>query len=205
MPKQTDKQMKTLKLIYQEFRIRVYERLLISLANLLTISSTFKLSSLKCFSLRLVGMKISSPCFIDKGFNCWSPQNIEIDKCCSFGHNNNFWAFNKISIGPYVQTAYGVTLIAGSHDINNFAPIGNQEIALEGENWIGANVTIIGGVTIGRGAVIAAGAVVVNNIPPYCVAGGVPAKVIKERTPAELIVHPFGSYTPNAHGVRGFY
>jgi len=165
----------------------------------LTISSTLKLSSLKISILRLLRIKISSPCFIDKGFNCWSPQNIEIDKCCSFGHNNNFWAFNKISIGPYVQTAFGLTLIAGSHDVNNYAPMGQQKIVLEGENWIGANVTIIGGVTIGRGAIIAAGAVVTADIPAYCVAGGVPAKVIKSRIPAKSVFSPFGPYTPNLH------
>jgi acetyltransferase-like isoleucine patch superfamily enzyme len=194
--------MKTLKLIYHEFLIRFYERLLINIANLLTISPALKLSALKIFILRLLGMKICSPSFIDKGFNCWSPQNIEIDKCCSFGHNNNFWAFNKITIGPYVQTAFGLTLIAGGHETDTYAPIGKQKIILEGENWIGANVTIIGGVTIGRGAIIAAGAVVTENIPPYCIAGGIPAKVIKSRIPAQSVVTPFGSYIPNAHKLK---
>jgi len=194
--------MKTLKLIYGEFRIRFYERLLINLANLVTVSSSLKLSSLKIFILRLLSMKIGSPCFIDKGFNCWMPQNIEIDKCCSFGHNNNFWAFNSIIIGPYVQTAFGLTLIAGSHDITTYAPIEKQKIVLEGENWIGANVTIIGGVTIGRGAIIAAGSVVTEDIPAYCIAGGVPAKVIKSREPAATVVSPFGSYTPSAYNTK---
>ena len=50
---------------------------------------------------------------------------------------------------------------------------------VEEDVWIGANVTLLSGVTIGRGATIAAGAVVNKSIPPYCVAGGVPAKVIK--------------------------
>jgi|SRR5436190_2576008 acetyltransferase-like isoleucine patch superfamily enzyme len=194
--------MKTLKLIYHEFHIRFFERLLINMANLVTISPALKLSSLKILILRLLRMKIGSPCFIDKGFNCWMPQNIEIDKCCSFGHNNNFWAFNSIIIGPYVQTAFGLTLIAGSHDITSYAPIEKQKIVLEGENWIGANVTIIGGVTIGRGSIIAAGAVVTEDIPPYSIAGGVPAKVIKSRVPAVSVVSPFGSYTPSAYDTR---
>ena len=194
--------MKTLKLIYHEFHIRIFERLLINTANLVTISPALKLSSIKILILRLLRMKIGSPCFIDKGFNCWMPQNIEIDKCCSFGHNNNFWAFNSIIIGPYVQTAFGLTLIAGSHDITSYAPIEKQKIVLEGENWIGANVTIIGGVTIGRGSIIAAGAVVTEDIPPYSIAGGVPAKVIKSRVPAVSVVSPFGSYTPSAYDTR---
>jgi len=47
--------------------------------------------------------------------------------------------------------------------------------------WIGARATILPGVTIGRGAVVAAGALVSRDVPPYAVVGGVPAKVIGER------------------------
>ena len=47
--------------------------------------------------------------------------------------------------------------------------------------WIGTNVTIVAGVTVGKGSVIAAGAVVTKDIPEYSIAGGVPAKVIKSR------------------------
>ena len=45
--------------------------------------------------------------------------------------------------------------------------------------WIGSNVTLLSGVTIGRGATVVAGAIVAKSMPPYCVCGGVPAKVIK--------------------------
>ncbi len=54
-------------------------------------------------------------------------------------------------------------------------------IVIEDDCWIGANVIILSGALIGRGAVIAAGSVVVGSIPPYAIAGGVPAKVIAER------------------------
>ena len=53
--------------------------------------------------------------------------------------------------------------------------------------FIGANVTILDGVTIGDGAIIGAGAVVAKDIPPYAIAGGVPAKVIKYRFTPEQI------------------
>lgn len=53
------------------------------------------------------------------------------------------------------------------------------DIVVEEDVWIGANVTLLPGVKVGRGATVAAGAVVTKDIPPYCVAGGVPAKFIK--------------------------
>ena len=54
-------------------------------------------------------------------------------------------------------------------------------IVLEDDVWIGANVTVVGGVRIGRGAVVAAGAVVTKDVEPYSIVGGVPAKLIKRR------------------------
>lgn len=54
-------------------------------------------------------------------------------------------------------------------------------VTIEDDVWIGARVTILPGVCIGRGSVVAAGAVVTHSIPPYSVVGGVPAKIIKSR------------------------
>lgn len=55
----------------------------------------------------------------------------------------------------------------------------DHDVIIERDVWIGCNVTILAGVHVGRGATIAAGAVVNKDIPPYCIAGGVPAKPIK--------------------------
>lgn len=55
----------------------------------------------------------------------------------------------------------------------------DKDVIVEEDVWIGCNVTLLAGVTIGRGTTIAAGAVVAKSMPPYCVCGGVPAKVIK--------------------------
>lgn len=66
----------------------------------------------------------------------------------------------------------------------------DEDVVIEKDVWIGCNVTILSGVHIGRGATIAAGAVVNKDIPPYCIAGGVPAKPIKFYwTVEEIIQH----------------
>ena len=60
-------------------------------------------------------------------------------------------------------------------------PENDAPVIIEDDVWCGANVTILKGVTIGRGSVIAAGAVVTKSCPPYSIIGGIPAKVLKYR------------------------
>lgn len=57
----------------------------------------------------------------------------------------------------------------------------DQPVVIEDDVWCGANVTILKGVTIGRGSVVAAGAVVTKSFPPYSIIGGVPAKLLRMR------------------------
>lgn len=69
---------------------------------------------------------------------------------------------------------------------------GNNGVTIiEDDVWIGHNATIVGGLTIGKGAIIAAGAVVTKNVPPCEIWGGIPAKKIKDRfkTSAEAKIH----------------
>ena len=76
---------------------------------------------------------------------------------------------------------HNVVLATINHDLdptnnrkNHYAPI-----TIESHVWIGSNATILPGVTIGEWAVVAAGAVVIKDVPPYTVVGGVPARVLK--------------------------
>lgn len=71
----------------------------------------------------------------------------------------------------------------------------DKEIIINEDCWVGCNVTLLSGVIIGRGSTTAAGAVVNKDIPPYCIAGGVPAKVIKRIwTIDEILQHEAALY-----------
>jgi acetyltransferase-like isoleucine patch superfamily enzyme len=106
----------------------------------------------------------------------------------------------EIKIGDHVMFGPHVFMITGGHrmDIigrymksignNEKLPENDQDIIIEGDNWIGANSIILKGVTIGRGAVVAAGAVVTQDVQPYSIVGGVPAKLIKMRFDDETIL-----------------
>lgn len=93
----------------------------------------------------------------------------------------------KICIGDYVLISHGVTLLAGEHIYNDKDKFvvhqGSKdgELNIQDDVWIGANATIMSGVTIGKGAVIGAMSLVNKDIPAYEVWGGVPAKFIKKR------------------------
>ena len=166
------------------------------LANLLTIEHPRSLLIFKSILLRLAGLHVENPIFIDRGFRCINPNKIKIESFVSLGHDNHIWAFSTVKIGRYTQTAKDLLIIAGSHDIASFISLPNQEVTIGPGCWIGARATILGGVTIGKGCVIGAGSLVRTNIPDWSVAVGVPARVIRQREPADQIINPFITYSP---------
>ena len=92
-----------------------------------------------------------------------------------------------IEIGRNVMMGPRVNLMSENHAFTRTdIPMKEQGVTrsfirIEDDVWIGVNATILAGVTVGRGAIIAAGAVVTKDVAPFTVVGGVPAKLIKER------------------------
>lgn len=119
-------------------------------------------------------------------------QNIHCGTDVHIGKNNLFMcALASIYIGDHVMFGPNVTVVTGDHRIDVIGrymtsiksdeklPENDQPIVFEGDNWIGANTTILKGITIGKGAVIASGAVVNKSIPPYEIWGGYRLKKLK--------------------------
>lgn len=132
-------------------------------------------------------------------------KKVYIGRGCSFIYKNVFLG-NNISIGQNATFICGVAkiyindnvmfgphvfVIAGSHrvdvvgefmiDVHEKLPENDKDIIIENDVWVGANVIILKGVTVGRGSIIAAGSIVTKDVEPYSIYAGIPAKKIKSR------------------------
>lgn len=95
-----------------------------------------------------------------------------------------------VELGARCLIGPGVRIISYQHRFDGRQPIREQAsdalpIRIESDVWVGANAVILAGVCVGEGAVIGAGAVVSRDVPPWGVAVGVPARVVRFRQPLE--------------------
>lgn len=132
--------------------------------------------------------------------------NMSIGDGSSIPKGSTFYCTEApLTIGRKVIFGPHPTIITGDHrtdvvgkfimDSHEKLPENDAPVVIEDDVWAGCNVTILKGVTIGRGSVIAAGAVVTKSCPPYSIIGGVPAKVLKFRfTVDEVLEHEKALY-----------
>jgi len=106
------------------------------------------------------------------GSFCSIARNVQIQ-----GHNHNYKRATSSSI---------FKTIFNTNDASDYEVKGN--ITIEDDVWIGTNSVILSGVSIGRGAIVAAGSIVSKNVEPYSIVGGIPAKFIKKRFTDENIL-----------------
>lgn len=152
--------------------------------NRLFISPIIRTSCMKCGSCVKIG----------RGARVYGVKNLILGSNVSIGERATIMCTRaKVKIGDYVMFGPNVTVITGGHRTDlvgrYMTSVTNAEkrseddrdIIFEGDNWIGANATILRGVTVGRGAIVAAGAVVTKDVTPYSVWGGVPARCLKMR------------------------
>jgi len=123
--------------------------------------------------------------YIAKGWSFFIPGQGEIGKNVSIGAN--FICQTNFRIGDECLISSNVSFVGNDHDLYHgksayfSGRLPPSTVILEGNNFIGFGAIIVGDVRIGEGAIIAAGAVVINNIPPNEVYGGVPARRLKTR------------------------
>lgn len=158
--------------------------------------SRVKRKSLEKFYLKKL-KKRGKNCSIGS-FNSCSYQNVTLGDNVSLGNNTTFLSSNaEIIIKNNVMFGPQVSIITGDHRINVLGKNMRQVTEKEKENdanviinddcWIGANVIILKGVTIGKGSVIGAGSIVTKSMPPYSIVTGEAAKILKKRFTLEEI------------------
>jgi acetyltransferase-like isoleucine patch superfamily enzyme len=127
--------------------------------------------------------------YFNKRCSLASPENIRLGKSVSVGPENRLWASPRarLTIEDDVLLGPNVTIVTSNYSAaDRGRPLKDQEwiesdVTIGRRSWLGAHVVVLPGVTIGEGAIIAAGAVVTASVPPYAIVGGVPAKLLKYR------------------------
>lgn len=150
---------------------------------------------IRIFCVKRIFKKCGKISTIDTHAYFGNGREVRIGDGSGIGANNHIP--NNIIIGNDVMMGPDIYIASNNHSFDRLdIPMNKQGIkvaeptVLEDDCWIGANVTILKGVTIGRGSVVAAGAVVTKSCMPYSIIGGVPARLIKKRfTPEQISEH----------------
>ncbi len=132
---------------------------------------------------------------------------LEIGHHCSVGWGTRIWSQTSIEIGNYVLIAHLVDIHdSNAHSLDHlirrrdpisvfeeqvpmdFSDVASKPVRIEDDVWIGFKSSIMKGVTIGTGAVVAAGSMVTKDVPPYTLVAGNPAQIVKELEGAALVI-----------------
>lgn len=142
----------------------------------------FILKKWRTFVLKSFGMESESPVNIYPSVRIWAPWNLELGSWVAIDEDVHLYSVDKITIGTKVAISREAFLCTASHDITKpNRPLVTKPITICDGAWIGARAIILPGVTIGEGAIVAAGAVVTKDVPAFTVVGGNPAKILKNR------------------------
>ena len=132
--------------------------------------------------MRCFGARIGKGCVVKSSCEVWQPWNLTIGDYVALSEHAVCYTVDKISIGSQTTISREAFLCCASHDVTSrvmeltYAPI---EIGANA--WIAARAIVLPGRKIGDGAVVAAGSVVVDNVEPWTVVGGNPARFISKR------------------------
>ncbi len=132
--------------------------------------------------LRAFGAKIKDKCKIYPTVKVWLPSNLRIGEGVIIGNNVELYNVAKITIDSEVTISQNSYLCTASHNIESASrELVSKPIKISTGAWIFSNAFISLDVTVNKGAIVAAGSVVVKNVKAFDVVGGNPAKFLKKR------------------------
>lgn len=135
----------------------------------------------------LAGVTLGEKSTIHIGCRFYQPKNVAIGKGSIIGDHATLDGRDKLMIGNHVDIASEVMILNGEHDIHSetFEPV-TAPVKIDDYVFIGPRAIILPGVTVGWGAVVAAGAVVTKSVPDLTIVAGVPAGPIGHRRVKKL-------------------
>ena len=158
-------------------------------SHLLFMLPRFRLlNGLKSLYLRILfGARIGRRVVYYPGIWIFTGRNLSLGDDVDLAKGVLITTDGGVSIGHRTLVGYGTLILSANHKIpakpGRIFNAGHEKAAvtIASDVWVGANCTILPGMTIGEGAIIAAGSIVNKDVPPFSMVGGVPARVIRER------------------------
>jgi len=149
---------------------------------LIHLSTFVPSNAFRVFSLRLWGASVGSNVAIHHGLQVRAARRLVLGDDCFVAENVILDARGGLTIGSHVSVNSGAHIWTAQHDLRSPSFAYEASPVVVGDRaWVSARSTVLPGVTVGEGAVIAAGAVLSKNADSWTVVGGVPAKRIADR------------------------
>lgn len=140
------------------------------------------LNGWRCFLLWAFGARIGKGVRIQGGAKVWQPWRLAIGDNCWIDAGVSLYCVDDIKIGSNAVISEGAFICTATHDISSpIFELQTNPVTIGDSAWVCAKATVLPGVTVGEGAIVAAGSVVAKDVEPWTVVGGNPAKFIKKR------------------------
>ena len=123
-------------------------------------------------------LRIGERCYLGENTRIWASRSIEIGDDVMVAHNSNIFDDNTHPTDVHERMADKADILTNGQ-YSSYTTLGGERIKICDKAWIACNCCIMKGVTIGEGAIVAAGSVVTKDVPPYSIVAGNPAKVVK--------------------------
>lgn len=121
---------------------------------------------------------MGSYCYVGDNSKLWSAIRLSIGDRVLIGHNSSIFDSDTHSMNARDRHREYVEIITRGHPLE--LDLREEPVIIEDDVWVGCNVVILKGVTIGRGAVVGAGSIVTHDVPPYVIVAGNPARIVRE-------------------------
>ncbi len=130
------------------------------------------------------GISIGEWCYVGEGARIWSSSSVRIGDRVLISHNVNIFDSMTHPVGARQRHEQFRSIMTSGHP--KVIDLGERPVVLEDDVWIGAAASVLRGVTVGAGSVVATGAVVTKSVPPRVIVAGNPARIVRELRPDEL-------------------